>query len=192
MKPIIQVDPEMDRAIDRHFSKRKVKTSKLINPEKLFTKIIAEAQDHHEKFLVLKGKSYRNGFDNGWSMGYYEGLCKAAKVIMNHKQAPRKPRIKDEDRRILTGKELRIAGAKHRPVYYIEVHSGYDSHMDFHGKCYMEEAKELDINGYAHQSFYIGNSDIMPDLFEDSEEVSGDDGDGTTFRVCAVEGVKYE
>lgn len=183
MRPIIPVDPKIDEMLDRHFSKRKMKTSKLINPDKLFTKIIAEAQDYHEQFVPKKAKSYKAGFDNGWAMGYYEGLCKAAKVILSHKPVSRKPRIKDEDRRTLTGKELRVAGVKHRPVYYIEIHSGYDSHMDFHGKCYMEKADE---------GYYIGNSDIMPDIFEDSEEVSGDDGDGTTFRVCAVEGVKYE
>ena len=182
MKPIIPVDPKVDRVLDEHFS-RKVKTSKLINPEKLYTKIIAEAQDFHEQFMPKKAKSYKAGFDNGWSMGYYEGLCKAAKVIINHKPVPRKPRIKDEDRRVLIGKELRIAGEKHLPVYYIEIHSGYDSHMDYRGKCFLEKANE---------GYYIGNSDIDPKLWEDNDEVSGDDIDGTTFKVYAIEGIIYE
>ena len=155
----------------------------MTNPEKLFTKIIAEAQDHHEQFMLKKAKSYKAGFDNGWAMGYYEGLCKAAKVIINHKPVPRKPRVKDGDRRILTGKELRIAGKKHLPVYYIELHPGYDTHYNFRGKCFLEEANE---------GYYIGNSDIDPKLWKDNDEVSGDDIDGTTFKVCAVEGIKYE
>jgi hypothetical protein len=183
MKPIILVDPKVDKAIDKHFSKRKAKTSKLINPEKLYEKMIAEAQDHHEQFMPKKAKSYKAGFDNGWAMGYYEGLCKAAKVIMNHKPVPRKPRIKDEDRRTLTGKELRVAAEKHLPVYYIETNPNpADSFMNFHDKDFLEKA----LVGY-----YIGNSDINPDEFEDDQEVSGEDVDGVTYRVCAIEGINY-
>jgi hypothetical protein len=128
--------------------------------------------------MPRKAKSYKAGFDNG----YYVGLAKAAKICLNYKFKSRKPRIKDEDRRVLTGKELRVAGEKHLPVYYIEVYSGYDSHMDYRGKCYMEPA---------NTGYYIGNSDIDPGIYEDNDEVSGTDMDNTSFKVCAIGGVVY-
>jgi hypothetical protein len=83
---LIPVNPQIDIMLDRYFSKRRIKTHKLVDPDKLFTKIIAEAQYHHEQFMPQKAKSYKAGFDNGYGLGYYAGLIKAAKICQGKKR----------------------------------------------------------------------------------------------------------
>ena len=85
MKPIITVDPKIDKTLDKHFSKKSIKTIKLINSEKILTKIISEAQHHHEQFIPKNANSYNAGFDNGYSLGFYAGLVKASKIIIDKK-----------------------------------------------------------------------------------------------------------
>lgn len=85
-------------------------------------------------------------------------------------------------KRILTGKELKFAAVNGLPVWYEEkYHNPYDKHMNFIGKCIMEEAEV---------GYYIGNSDIDTDDFQDDDMVSEDFEEGT-YKVCAIKGVNY-
>lgn len=69
-----------DDILDKHFSKKLIRTTKLINSVKLSREIEAAAEDFHKKSVAHKAKSYKAGFDNGWNTGYYEGLLKAAEM----------------------------------------------------------------------------------------------------------------
>jgi len=92
-----------------------------------------------------------------------------------------KKKLKKTDR-IITGVELRFAAENELPVYYEETYENpHDSHMNFNGICVMKPAEE---------GFYIGNSDIVPDDFTESQIVSDEFGEGS-FSVYAVEGIKY-
>ena len=85
--------------------------------------------------------------------------------------------------RLLTGKELRFAAENRVPVHYIEKHyNPMDKHMEYDGVCIMEPA----IIGY-----YIGNTDIEPDYWENDVFVQ-EDFDAGIFSVFAVPGEKYE
>lgn len=72
---------ETDLILDRHFSKRPIRITKLVDPVKLSANIQALAKDYADNSKINRAKSYKAGFDNGWSQGYYEGLCKAAEVV---------------------------------------------------------------------------------------------------------------
>ena len=89
---------------------------------------------------------------------------------------------------VLTGKELRIAAEKKLKVRYIEhYHNPHDKHMNFNADCVMEECGNNTDN---YRSYYIGNSDICLDDYDDDQEVSGDFDEGT-FEVRRAKGVKY-
>ena len=85
--------------------------------------------------------------------------------------------------RLLTGKELKFAAANKIPVWYEEIYDNpFNKHYTFKGKSIMEEAG----TGY-----YIGNSDIEPDLFVDDEEIFCNFEDGT-YAVYAYGDNIYE
>ena len=88
-----------------------------------------------------------------------------------------------KERRVLTGAELKFAAKNKKPVYYIECyHNPIDKHMEFKGKCVMKEAQE---------GYYIGNSDIIPDDFDNKDLVRGEFPEGV-FSVHSVSGVRYK
>jgi hypothetical protein len=83
----------------------------------------------------------------------------------------------------LTGKELRFAAEREIPVLYEEkYYDPSDRHMNFNGECVMTPA---------NVGYYIGNSDINPQDFDDDEPVAGDFPEGT-FRVSAVKNQNYK
>lgn len=87
----------------------------------------------------------------------------------------------------LTGRELRIAAEKKLKVRYVEeYYSPEDRHMNYNGDCVMSKCDSDPDNSY-----YIGNSDISLDDYEDDAEVIGDFPEGT-FEVRRAKGVKYE
>lgn len=90
--------------------------------------------------------------------------------------------MKDPDPKdLLTGRELKIAAERGLRVKYRRY--GYDPQtpdMRWTGK--MEKAK---------YGYYIADSDIDPDMFEDDEKVRYDDVD-SYIGVYKVKGVNYE
>jgi len=85
-------------------------------------------------------------------------------------------------KRILTGKELRIAIAKRLKVHYTEkYYSPLDKHLNFKGECILEKAKI---------GYYIGNSDIDPADYKNDDDVAGEIYGGY-FEVCTASKVKY-
>ena len=89
----------------------------------------------------------------------------------------------------LTGKELKIAAEKRLKVRYIEKYfNPQDRHMNYNGDCIMRKCKEDDEND---DSYYIGDSDICLDEYDDNDVVCGDFPDGT-FEVRRAKGVRYE
>ena len=84
--------------------------------------------------------------------------------------------------RILTGKELRVAIKYRRDVFYFEHHHDpRDAHKNFNGRCVLKKATV---------GYYIGNSDIDPDEWDDDEPVTGDFNEGW-FAVYAFPFTKY-
>lgn len=84
---------------------------------------------------------------------------------------------------ILKGKQLRFAAKNRVPVFCVEhYYSAFEPDRVFCGQCIMEPAK----NG-----FYIGNTDIDPNLFGDDDLVDVDFGDGYLV-VYAIAKEKYE
>lgn len=81
LEKVIAKSNETDRMLDMHFSKRPIRITKLVDPVKLSAEIQALAKDYADNSKINKAKSYKAGFDNGWSQGYYEGLFKAADMV---------------------------------------------------------------------------------------------------------------
>lgn len=85
-------------------------------------------------------------------------------------------------KRVLTGKELKIAAIKRLRVYYIEhYYNPQDKHLSFKGECLLEKA---------NIGYFIRNSVINPENFKDSALVKGDFCGGY-FEVCAASKVRY-
>ena len=83
----------------------------------------------------------------------------------------------------LTGKQLRIAAEKGLKVKYIEhYYNPMDSHMNYN---------DIYVMTKANTGYYIGNSDIDPEEWDEDQEVEGDFPEGT-FGVYAVKGIKYK
>lgn len=82
----------------------------------------------------------------------------------------------------LTGKELKFAAEHKLKVRYMESYlNPMDSHNNFKGVCIMEPA---------NVGYYIGESDIVPEDFKDTDIVTGEFPEGT-YGVYKVPGVKY-
>jgi hypothetical protein len=63
----------------------------MIKREEIHDRITAEALYHYEQFIVKKAKTYGAGFDNGYGMGFYHGLKRAAELCKNPEDVPKKP-----------------------------------------------------------------------------------------------------
>lgn len=88
----------------------------------------------------------------------------------------------------LVGRELKVAALKKLKVRYIETYySPYDSHMNYNHICIMDSVDTEESN----QGYYIGNSDIDPDNFEDDDIIEGEFDEGT-YGVYPVKGVSYK
>ena len=83
----------------------------------------------------------------------------------------------------LTGAELRFAAQNQIPVYYEEKYlNPEDKHLTHKGKCVMTKAPK---------GYYIGNSDINPDDFENNQLVQGEFPEGS-FRVSKIARQNYQ
>lgn len=82
--------------------------------------------------------------------------------------------------RLLCGKELRHAVEHSLPVRYVE--APYDpADSGFDEVCQLEPATV---------GYFIGPSDIEPDMYEDSDLVGGPT-DTCDFGIYAVDGIDY-
>lgn len=106
-------------------------------------------------------------------------MKKKEKVPVKKSIIIKKPRL---PKRVLTGKELKIAAEKRLKVYYIEhYYNPLDKHLNFKGECYLEKA---------NIGYYVGNSDINPEDFKDGALVMGDFFEGY-YEVCVASKVRY-
>lgn len=134
----------------------------------------------------VSGKFYGVGYPDGdkvvleWDTDDSEGSLEANTLREAIDMAMSGKGLKS---RLLTGRELRVAAKKKLKVRYVETyHNPHDSDKDYDSICVMEEA---------NVGYYIGNSDIEPDVFSDSEDVQGDFDEGT-YAVYAVDDVEYK
>jgi hypothetical protein len=89
----------------------------------------------------------------------------------------------------LTGAELRIAAYKKLKVRYVEqYYNPQDRHMNSNCDCVMTECGN---NTKEEHTYYIDNSTITLEDFEDDADVIGEFPEGT-FEVRRAKGVKYE
>jgi hypothetical protein len=89
---------------------------------------------------------------------------------------------KKTGKRVLTGKELKVAAIKRLQVYYIEkYYNKLERHLNFKGTCNLEKS----IKG-----FYVNNSIIDPNKYKDNDPVCGEFFGGY-FEVCALAKIKY-